>query len=174
MVTQTNISILKQLNCNTLLSLRSVLERMEQKMYTHVNPKGRASVGQHVRHTLEFYQCLFEATDSVNYDLRKRDILLESSPDHAMICIDELIEKLNSVSLDRSLKLLAEMSGAEDNLLSVSSSMSRELLYVLEHAIHHMALMRVLIKDGNTEFDLHDSFGVAYSTLAYRSHEAKG
>lgn len=170
MVRNTNIAVLKDLNTETLGRLSEVLDQMDQHLYTHVNVKGRASVGQHVRHTLEFYQCLFEASHTVNYDTRKRDILIESSAAHAALVVKQLLAELNSITQDKEMDLEAEMPGS-DAALTVTSSLSRELLYVLEHAIHHMALMRILIKDQAADFELQEEFGVAYSTLAYRGHD---
>lgn len=169
MVIDPNMTILKQLNVETLLRLKSVVAQIDQRLYTHINTKGRASVGQHVRHTLEFYQCLFNATDTVNYDERKRDILIESSAAHASLIIDRLVTQINGLSADFPLRTLAGMPSASLKTLCVNSSLLRELLYVLEHAIHHMALIRILIKDEKADFELEESFGVAYSTLAYRS-----
>jgi uncharacterized damage-inducible protein DinB len=174
MVAEGDIAALKQLNVETLFRLKSVLSEIDQRLYTHVNVKGRASVGQHVRHTLEFYLCLFEATDAVNYDNRKRDILIESSSEHASVTIDQIVEHVNALNSDFLLQTLAELPSASTEALSVRSSLSRELLYVLEHAIHHMALIRILIKDEQADFQLEDSFGVAYSTLSYRNQEANG
>ncbi|MCF8465401.1 MAG: hypothetical protein K9G41_11190 [Flavobacteriales bacterium] len=169
-----NITALKQLNVETLRRLKSVLAEIDQRLYTHVNLKGRASVGQHVRHMLEFYQCLFDAEQAVNYDARKRDILIESSAAHASLVIDAIINKLQSIATDVPLRTLAELPSASAETLSVTSSLSRELLYVLEHAIHHMALIRILIKDEAPDFELEDAFGVAYSTLAYREQTGNG
>ncbi|MBI1287135.1 MAG: hypothetical protein GC178_06095 [Flavobacteriales bacterium] len=170
MVSNTNISVLQKLNVETLSRLKDMLVEVDQRLYTHVNHKGRASVGQHVRHTLEFYQCLFEATDTVNYDQRKRDILIESSAAHAVHVADQILKSVSQIKADRPMQLEAEMLGAAQPLC-VRSSLSRELLYVLEHAIHHMALMRILIKDEAADFELEDAFGVAYSTLAYRGEQ---
>lgn len=170
MVSSGNISVLRQLNIETLSRLKDVLLKIDQRLYTHVNSKGRASVGQHVRHTLEFYQCLFEAEECVNYDTRKRDILIESSADHASNVTEQIMKAVANIGSDSLLALEAEMPGTE-TYLRVGSSLSRELLYVLEHAIHHMALIRILIKDEAEDFELEDAFGVAYSTLAYRGQD---
>jgi len=174
MVEDQNLTALRQLNIETLQRLKGVLSTIDQRLYTHVNLKGRASVGQHVRHTLEFYQCLFQAKTDVNYDARNRDILLESSADHASLMINQIVSELETLKADFPVQALAEMPYASSEMLSVSSSLSRELLYVLEHAIHHMALIRILIKDEAAEFELEDAFGVAYSTLAYRDQAANG
>ena len=174
MVTHKNISALKALIIETLQRLQLALNRVSQAQYTEVNPKGNASVGQHVRHTLEFYQCLLGSTSVVDYDSRNRDIMIESSAQHAVIIIDEIICSLSRVELDADLNLLAEFPSVLAKKMEVNSSWSRELLYVLEHAIHHMALIRVLLKDTSPEFVLEDNFGVAYSTLTYRSQIANG
>ncbi len=174
MVSNANIATLKLLNVETLNRLKSVLIRVNQSLYTYVNPKGNASVGQHVRHTIEFYLCLFSGGDNVNYDDRKRDLLLESSAEHAIVTINETIERLAQLQTDYPISLGADMPTASPDQLQVGSTLARELLYVVEHAIHHMALIRVLIKDAQPEFELEEAFGVAYSTLAYRSQEANG
>lgn len=167
MVTAGSIQPLLRLNLETLGRLDDVLSRIDQKLYTHHNHKAKASVGQHVRHTLEFYQCLFAATDVVDYDQRKRDILIESSADHARVVIAAISDQLRMFSTDRELLLRAEVP-SEMGTVNLPSSLLRELFYVLEHAIHHMALVRVLVKDVYEAFHLEEAFGVAYSTLAYR------
>ena len=174
MVSKSNIVVFQELNLETLGKLQEVLERIGQKLYTSVNPKGNASIGQHVRHTLEFYQCLFKADDVVNYDQRKRDILIESSFEHAMVVLGEIKDCLQRDAEERELALETEVSVNDDLTIQVPSSYSRELFYVLEHAIHHMALIRVLIKDQQPDFELAEGFGVAYSTLAYRNQAANG
>jgi uncharacterized damage-inducible protein DinB len=166
MVSQHGIQQLVLLNSKTLGELRRFLDSIDQSTYTSLNLKGRASIGQHVRHTLEFYQCLFQVEDAVNYDLRKRDVLIESNPEHAAQTLAQIVETLDSFESDRELLL---KTGDEDlGLLQFPSSFARELFYVLEHAIHHMALIRVLVKDQQPDFELSEQFGVAYSTLAHR------
>ncbi len=174
MVNPADIESLSKLNIATLEQLQNVLTRMDQQLYTEVNAKGNASVGQHVRHTLEFYKCLFNATDVVSYDQRKRDLLMESSPEHAIGVTQQILEALQQPLAEKALKLNAKVATNESIGFALPSSFSRELFYVLEHAIHHMALIRMLVKDQKEDFELDDSFGVAYSTLVYRAREAHG
>jgi uncharacterized damage-inducible protein DinB len=174
MVGLDNISGLQQLNIETLNRLKDLVNTIDQSLFTHVNTKGRASVGQHVRHTIEFYQRLFKDDGVINYDKRERDILIESSMSHAIVVIDSLIRNIENVSKDSLVILRADFPSVSAKPIEVNSSLSRELLYVLEHAIHHMALIRILIKDEEPGFELADSFGVAYSTLAHISSGAKG
>lgn len=177
MVSQQDIRQLQQLNSESLVALERVLLRLDQPSFSKLNIKGNATIGQHVRHTLEFYQCLFSASRFVNYDLRKRDILLESSLAHAVQTLRKILVQLKQPITDRELQL---QTGTESKISSeflsfdLPSSIARELFYVLEHTIHHMALIRVLIKDEYPDFELEENFGVAYSTVAHREQLAKG
>jgi len=174
MVSHQTIGQLVVLNSETLLELSAFLTAIDQSSYTSVNPKGNASVGQHVRHTLEFYQCLLRAENVVNYDLRKRNVLIESSPEHAAQTLQEILNQLSSLVSERELTLETGTGNSRSISLELPTTLVRELFYVLEHAIHHMALIRVLIKDQHPGFELSENFGVAYSTLAHRAHLSKG
>jgi hypothetical protein len=171
MVSPQGIQQLVLLNSETLGELRLFLESIDSYIYTSLNQKGNASIGQHVRHTLEFYQCLFQSVDAVNYDLRKRDVLIELNPVHAAQTLAQIVEKLDSFESDR--ELLLKTGDENVGLLQFPTSFARELFYVLEHAIHHMALIRVLVKDQQPDFELSERFGVAYSTLAHREQLSK-
>lgn len=173
MVNDKTIGQLVALNSETLLELSVFLTAIDQSSYTSVNPKGNASVGQHVRHTLEFYQCLLRAENVVNYDLRKRDVLIESSPEHAAHTLREILNQLRLFGSDRELTLETGTGKNGSISLELPTTLVRELFYVLEHAIHHMALIRVLIKDQHPNFELSENFGVAHSTLAHRAHLSK-
>lgn len=174
MVIDTNIQALRQLNMQTLSELKAVVSRLSSEQYTVVNPKGRASVGQHVRHSLEMYLCLFTGNAEVNYDKRNRDISIELSVEKATDMIDAVIGQLNALELDRPIKHVTELPSVSETPLKFNSSFSRELFYVMGHLVHHMALMRVLIVDEQPDFELPETFGVAYSTLAYRDQLAEG
>ncbi len=54
-----------------------------------------------------------------------------------------------------------------DRAIITESSYQRELLYNLEHSIHHQALIKVALLE--IQHDLVDeNFGVAQSTIEYR------
>jgi len=172
MVKRAELIRLQQLNRDTLYQLAEVLDRLDPTLYTAISSIGNATVGQHVRHTLEFYQCLFMAEDEVNYDARKRDPLLESDPVPARREIDVILSAIEQVTEDRPLMLITDVNEQNRSSLRFPSSFARELFYVLEHAVHHMALVRTLIKERQPSFHLDEGFGLAYSTLTYRGQTA--
>lgn len=128
-----------------------------------------ASIGQHTRHIIELYQCLLAgyAAGRVNYDERKRNLLYENDKTAAMTGIKEILQNLDQP--DKQVLVCCE---ATDEAACIESNYYREVLYNLEHCIHHQALIKVAlfeIKDMSVDA----SFGVAYSTLQYRQQCAQ-
>ena len=127
------------------------------------------TIGKHVRHILEFYDLLVSSyyTGQLNYDRRERDLLLETSPDEAMLRITRINYAIQQLDLNRPLQLEADLSC---QTLSIPSSYDRELLYNIEHAVHHMALIQVAVRDAFGHVVLPPNFGVAYSTIQHQAH----
>lgn len=120
-----------------------------------------ATIGQHTRHTIEIYQGLIGNYEqgSLDYGDRKRDLRIETSPAFAIECLEKI---RSSIGLpDKAIQL---KNGDE----SYPSSFSRELFYCDEHAIHHMALIRVGINEMGG-YELPDHFGFAPSTIRYKA-----
>ncbi|MBS1662050.1 MAG: DinB family protein [Bacteroidetes bacterium] len=149
--------------------LQQVLDTLSDHQYASpVASLSDATIGQHVRHVIEFFQELSKGYDCgfVNYDGRKRDHSIETSRQtaiHALQTIDLLL-----VRPDKELWLVADAHGE----IRVKTNYHRELLYNLEHLVHHMALMRVGV-EAVSSVVLPISFGVAASTLKFRQECAQ-
>lgn len=122
-----------------------------------------ASIGQHCRHSIELYQCLINgyAEGKINYEKRKRDILIETDKE---VAINSLL------AIEKSLPLTDKAMLLECEGELFQSSFQRELLYCNEHTIHHKALIRVGVNEIGG-YLLPESFGVAPSTLRYRKFQ---
>lgn len=127
-----------------------------------------ATIGQHIRHILEMYQCLDKSylSGEVEYDARQRDLLLQTVPEVAL----QAISRLQS-TLEKKNKPMTLRFSTDGHQMQIPTNYERELLYNLEHSIHHQALIKVAIR--NSEASVSDSFGVAKSTLAYRKQCAQ-
>jgi hypothetical protein len=158
-----------------LTSVQVLLHQMEQLLLTltdrQYNKKLRvlsnATLGQHTRHILEFFIELNTGyeTGLVNYDNRKRDYGIEVSRSTAIIQINVLIAGLEKE--DKVLTLVADYGKDMDGVVKVSTNYHRELVYNLEHMVHHMALLRIGVQ-AQTGIHLPEEFGVALSTIKYR------
>jgi hypothetical protein len=130
-----------------------------------------STIGQHTRHIIEFFNCLIEQcaghdAPTISYASRRRDFLIESAPDHALQNVLELSERLNDLDTNKSCLLDCAEHG-QDNLL-VPSTIGRELIYTIEHAIHHLAIVKIALKAVTPSLMLPEHFGVAPSTIRHR------
>ena len=131
-----------------------------------------SSVGQHMRHILEFYLLLVSGSFSgiISYDKRQRDIRIEENPQFAIKTIDRLITGIDTLDVNLAVKFEGDFTtdGTGDNV--IQSSVGRELAYCIEHSIHHQAIIKAgLIGLGLKEIT-DENFGVAYSTIRYREN----
>ena len=131
---------------------------------------GRSLVGAQYRHVLEHYQCLIEgiAEERVDYDARRRDKSIEESRARAREATDSLIDAVGGLEgLSPDLPLLVQMQCDPDRGEPgwTRSTLGRELQFLVSHAVHHFALIKLLVaQDG---IDLDPAFGIAPSTLSH-------
>ena len=130
------------------------------------------TIGQHVRHIIELFQCLELGYEEaiVNYEKRKRDSKIENDKRFAQTLLSEIYQKLDRP--DKPLTLEASYDDLSTIPIQIHTNYFREIAYNLEHTIHHMALIRVGITEV-TNLQLPDEFGVASSTLKYRKECAQ-
>lgn len=129
-----------------------------------------ATIGQHLRHTLEFFVCLEQGYESgiVNYDKRQHDKAIENDKFVALGTINRVLDFVNQKPADK--RMVLEVGYLEDSevCVPVETNFMRELTYNIEHAVHHMAIMKIGIREVAPDTAIPKSFGVAVSTLRYR------
>lgn len=155
-----------------LEQLREIIDQCENKDFSKpLDELSGSTFGQHVRHTLEFFICLFDARNEklVNYDNRKHDQLIETDKKLALSVIVSIQEFLTQNSEDFEISFEANYTEVDGNDVSMRSSFFRELAYNIEHAIHHMALIKIAINQSLNYIKLQENFGVASSTVRYRT-----
>ncbi len=156
---------------SNLKQIKQVLESSGQKNFVmKLDVLSGASIGQHVRHVLEFYLCLLNGleTGTLNYDHRERNLEIENQLETALATIDKLILNLNDLNQDQALKLEGDAGVSVNVPFSIATNLQRELAYNLEHSIHHQAIIKIGLKQLSFDAVLSKEFGVAPSTL--RSH----
>ncbi len=149
----------------TLEQLKEVLTILPSDSYsTPCKTLSEATIGQHTRHIIELYQCAFNGYDqaTVCYDKRKRDKRLEIDKQFALVQLETIQGAL--IKPNKELIMEYYLNGI---LEKIGSNYFREVMYNLEHTIHHKALIKVGINE-LTHLILPASFGLAPSTLQYR------
>ena len=156
-------------NCiDNLKQIKDLTQNISDVEYRHsCRTLFNSSIGQHIRHALEFYICLFRGLECniVNYDERERQHDLESQPEIALEVINNIIKQLNTVLSNQKIEVKANYTSKEDDEVCMHSSLYRELGFCLEHCIHHQALVKTGLKELDCLHLVDQSFGVAPSTL---------
>jgi hypothetical protein len=128
-----------------------------------------STLGMHIRHVIEFYECLINGLDSkiVNYDARVRNLQLETDQQFATNCIEAIQIRIEDIKADAAITLQAGKFN-EIDFVEMPSSFSRELYYMLEHCTHHMALIKMAIMQYWPSVALPLNYGVAQSTIKHK------
>lgn len=129
-----------------------------------------AQIGPHLRHVIEHYEALLAGLDQgvVDYDNRGRDREVERDAALARRRCEALIAGLNA-RRDRAWPetIAVAFDGGvdgDDRFVSGSTPL-RELLFIAGHAVHHYALLRLVLKAQG--LILPESVGKAAATLRY-------
>lgn len=158
---------------SVFIQLSDSLDRLTESEYTQKSKiLFNATIGQHVRHIIELFQCLENgyAEGVVNYEKRKRDYKIESDKDFAASLLRKIFRNLSKPN--KYISLEAEDYNETVETITIPSNYYREIAYNLEHTIHHMALIRVGINEVSSII-LADDYGVAYSTIKFRQQCAQ-
>lgn len=155
------ISVLQQLN--------ELLSQIRPEDYTLKDASLNASIGQHVRHIIEFYIQLFAGLDSgvINYDERLRDRNIENDRDYAVGKVNSIVEKISCTGKNKDLMQELKYGDITDSNIIIPTNYHRELAYNIEHTIHHLAIIKTALKDICDYIELPFDFGVASSTVRY-------
>jgi hypothetical protein len=84
--------------------------------------------------------------------------------------VGSLVDLLENKGFAHPLQI-TEMPGFDLPQITVPSSLGREVLYSIEHAIHHFALIKIIATEMG--FELSDGFGVAPATMAHAQKQAE-
>jgi hypothetical protein len=158
-------SVYKILN-EILTEQQNLLRKITAKMYTHNIPSlDGATIGGHTRHIIEFLEILLNSyhTNQINYDERQRNLELEKNPEQAIQAISEILSRINLPN-----KNLIMHQTVGNVSLEIPTNFFRELLYNIEHCIHHQALIKVAFNEIKMSHLLNKNFGIAPSTVQYR------
>ena len=161
----------------TLRQGETILAEISDETYTRkVAVAFNASIGGHYRHCLDHFAMLLAAAvaGDLNYDHRERGTLVEKDRFAALNATRELratYEKLNPDFLSRRLNVTCKTSYATSGSQASPSTVGREVMYAVAHAVHHYALIGVMA--GIMKITLPAGFGVAPSTLKHQVETAK-
>jgi uncharacterized damage-inducible protein DinB len=128
------------------------------------------SIGKHLRHCLDFYDCFLRGLPAgrVDYTHRERDEEVETVRSVALQRLKETVRRLQALETGTHRTILvreeAAPGGGEGGWSG--STVQRELQFLLSHTVHHYALVGILLRSFGLALD--EDFGLAPSTLRHR------
>ncbi len=148
------------------------IAKLTQDQYAKSIKVEVSSIGGHVRHVIEFYQALFTALRSpvggeLCYDKRQRTLLLETSKDAALQELSTIqadILAMPNKDFDITMSSIVEPNAP---MIKMRTTLQRELFYLLDHTVHHMALIKMLAEQYGVLVS--KNFGLAQSTQAHEN-----
>lgn len=155
---------------NNLKENIELLRQLSHEEYTFQNPiLSNATIGEHIRHIIELFGCLLDNYDYglINYDNRNRDILLQTNKNEAITALEKYLNLIDKPN--KTLLLEQNCFGPKEE---IQTNYYRELVYNIEHSIHHQALIKVALH-GKQHIKTSNSFGIAPSTIEYRKQCAQ-
>jgi hypothetical protein len=156
-----------------LNQINRVLVQIEPMDYRRPLPEfDQSTLGQHFRHALEFFICLEKGypTGLIDYASRERNLLFEDNPSIAMAAFEAFVTQLSSFDADKIIQVRSEF-GVEERP-QYASTLGRELLFVYDHAIHHLAIIKIGLRCHFPEIQTEKDLGVSPSTIKARKQES--
>ena len=164
------------ITCKTILNqLIDLVKQLSDEDFTKPSVTlSHSTIGQHLRHTIEFFSCLQQgyASGVVNYDKRTHDRLIETDRYLALNALYKFQEFISSNQLDQPLQLEVGYQPETEETIVITTNYWRELTYNIEHAVHHMAIIKIGVREAAPYVSLPTDFGVAVSTLRFKNQEA--
>ena len=115
----------------------------------YVSTATQPGIGDHVRHVLDHYRALRNGLPNgqIDYNFRTRNSPEQSNTNVALDNIDELIQWLGQLNYTQdNIQVISEISLQACQSEQMNSNVERELLYLINHSIHHMAYASLLAK----------------------------
>ncbi|WBA81871.1 DinB family protein [Endozoicomonas sp. GU-1] len=171
------MSLSNACRCNEQLlsDLIQVIERLPANTCQKaVAPDSAQTIGAHVRHIIEFYQCFLSGLDSrcINYDNRDRDPECERNVASAVGALLSIKERLVRLTGNASGEIHLTLNACIDTngtVVKTETSIVRELLFLQCHTTHHLAIINLLLQQSG--HNPPKNFGVATSTLIYQKQQ---
>lgn len=162
---------LQQISVDILKQLIAISNQLHDEAFRQpLDILSKNSIGKHIRHIIEFYDLMMvgNTSGSVDYDKRSHDKVLEDNRIMAIEKMNALSHEIASIAEDKAIIMTANYSLLENEPLNIDTTLFRELQYNIEHAVHHMAIIKIALISNFAEVGIPSNFGIAHSTIKYQ------
>ena len=122
-------------------------------------PPYRSSIGSHIRHILDFYDCILNRTSEAHIDLtlRRRNVLVETNCTEALKYYKAITSKLNNITynFDDEIYVIDDLGNGK---IKIRYTIGALFAQANSHTIHHYAIINYIMN--GLELEIKDtSFG---------------
>lgn len=144
-------SVISTINTN-LNNAISLIDAIDSTIYTDtsVGPY-YSSIGSHIRHALDFFDCIINGIQENEIDLtaRKRDEVISTNPEAAKNHIREIQQQLASFVDVNTDYLLHVTDNLGDGKVTIMYTLESILAQANTHATHHYAIISYMLQTLN-------------------------
>lgn len=129
-------------------------------------------IGKHIRHILDHFDAVLAGlkTGRIDYNQRQRESLAERDRNAAHIRLSVIRDNWPSaVQLRQPVKVISEVAFDHSYSEVFDSSLARECLYLVNHTIHHVAYVKLLLAHAGTV--LPANIGIAPATASFERRQ---
>lgn len=146
-------SVISAINTN-LNNAISLIDAIDTTIYTDtsVGPY-YSSIGSHIRHALDFFDCILHGIQENEIDLtaRKRDEVISTNPEAAKNHIREIQQQLASFVDVNTDYLLHVTDNMGDGKVTIMYTLESILAQANTHATHHYAIISYMLQTLNVK-----------------------
>jgi uncharacterized damage-inducible protein DinB len=106
-----------------------------------------SSIGGHMRHVLDVFDCIFEGTESgkINLINRKRNELAENYTKYGITYFENIIQRLKLIETEDFNKIVMVTDDLGLGMVSANYTLGGIIIQAHSHAIHHFASVGYVI-----------------------------
>ena len=155
-----NNSILKASHITLSKSNILLAKLSNDELCNNSIPPYYSSIGTHIRHILDFYQCIFTGLENGHVDLtnRNRDLSVETDCDCAKDYLDSILETIEKSRSDMSNSILV-LDDLGQGKVKIQYTIGSLFAQANSHTIHHYAIINYILERLGIKME-DDDFGL--------------
>ncbi|MFT5217511.1 MAG: hypothetical protein ACI83H_002650 [Glaciecola sp.] len=151
--------IIIQSSIHTLNKSKILLQLLNDAQLSDCSiPPYNSCIGSHLRHILDFYDCILVEGDHADLTARKRHTNIENNCDVALQYLEGLVGKIKNIDEQTINRIVLVTDDLGLGKVEIEYTFSSLLAQANSHAIHHYAIINYIL-DGLKINITDDNFG---------------